>query len=68
MGLILNVYLGKGLSLTALLWAGMLPFLPFDALKIAAAAVVSPALCRGLPGRQAKEPVQKSLTLARLQR
>ena len=59
MGLILNVYLGKGLSLTALLWAGMLPFLPFDALKIAAAAVVSPALCRGLPGRQAKEPVQK---------
>ena len=48
MALILNVYLGKGLSLSALLWAGMLPFLPFDGLKIAVTALVSPPLCRAL--------------------
>ena len=48
MALILNVYLGKGMSLSALLWAGMLPFLPFDALKIAITALVSPPLCRAL--------------------
>lgn len=48
MALILNVYLGKNMSLTALLWAGMLPFLPFDALKIAVTALVSPPLCRAL--------------------
>ena len=34
MALILNVYLGKGLNLMAILWAGMIPFLPWDALKI----------------------------------
>ena len=34
MALILNVYLGKGLNFTAILWAGMIPFLPWDALKI----------------------------------
>lgn len=48
MALILNVYLGKGMSLSALLWAGMLPFLPFDALKIAVTALVGPPLCRAL--------------------
>ena len=48
MALILNVYLGKGLSLSALLWAGMLPFLPFDGLKIAVTALASPPLCRAL--------------------
>jgi biotin transport system substrate-specific component len=48
MALILNVYLGKGLSLSALLWAGMLPFLPFDALKIVVTALVSAPLCKAL--------------------
>ena len=40
MALILNVYLGKGLNLSAILWAGMLPFLPWDALKIAVTVVL----------------------------
>lgn len=44
MALILNVYLGKGLGLQAILMAGMIPFLPGDALKIAAAAAVCPVL------------------------
>lgn len=48
MGLILNVYLGKGLSAVAILKAGMLVYLPGDALKILVAAVVSPALCRAV--------------------
>ncbi len=34
MALILNVYLGKGFSLWQLLMAGMLPYLPYDAMKI----------------------------------
>ena len=36
MALILNVYLGKGMDLSAILWAGMLPFLPWDTLKLIA--------------------------------
>ena len=44
MALILNVYLGKGLDLKAILMAGMVPFLPGDALKIAVAAAVCPVL------------------------
>lgn len=60
MALILNVYLGKGMTPAALLWAGMLPFLPFDALKIAAVAVVSVPLRRNLPGRQAAAPSEAS--------
>ena len=51
MALILNVYLGRGVDLWGLLWLGMLPFLPADALKIAAAVFLSrrllPALDRG---------------------
>ena len=41
MALILNVYLGKGLDLTAILWAGMLPFLPWDAVKLIAAVFLA---------------------------
>ena len=41
MALILNVYLGKGLSFSAILWAGMIPFLPWDALKIAVTVVLA---------------------------
>ncbi|MEA4815014.1 MAG: biotin transporter BioY [Oscillospiraceae bacterium] len=44
MALIINAYLGKNLSFTAILWAGMIPFLPYDALKIAITAM----LCRKL--------------------
>ena len=44
MALILNVYLGKSLGLKAILMAGMVPFLPGDALKIAVAAAVCPVL------------------------
>ena len=48
MALILNVYLGKGLDPASILKLGMLPFLPGDALKIAAAAAVCPVLQRRL--------------------
>lgn len=44
MALILNGYLGKGLDVTALLWAGMLPFLPWEAVKIAAAVLLAEKL------------------------
>lgn len=47
MALILNAYLGKGMDLRAILSAGMLPYLPGDALKIAAIA----ALCPGIQKR-----------------
>ncbi len=44
MALILNGYMGKGMTASALLWAGMLPFLPGDAIKIAVTAVLCPLL------------------------
>lgn len=44
MAMILNGYMGKGMTLHAILWAGMLPFLPGDALKIVVTAVLCPAL------------------------
>ena len=43
-----NVYLGKGLSLEAALTTGMLIYLPGDALKIAATALLAPAVNRSL--------------------
>ena len=46
MALILNVYMGKGMSVSGLLWAGMLPFLPGDAIKIVITAVLCPLLRR----------------------
>ena len=46
MALILNGYMGKGMSVSALLWAGMLPFLPGDAIKIVITAVLCPLLRR----------------------
>jgi biotin transport system substrate-specific component len=48
MGLIINVYLGKGKSLWYLLWAGMIPYLPFDALKIAVTAILAKPLIPAL--------------------
>ena len=44
MALILNVYLSKGLGLRAILMAGMIPFLPGDALKIVVVSTVCPVL------------------------
>ena len=41
MYLIFNGYLGRGMSLSAVLWAGMLVYLPGDAVKIAAAALLA---------------------------
>lgn len=48
MAVILNAYLGKSMDLKAILMAGMVPFLPGDALKIAVAAAVCPVLRRRL--------------------
>ena len=48
MALILNAYMGKGMMFSALLWAGMLPYLPGDAVKIIVAAGVCPVLRRRL--------------------
>ena len=44
--LILSGYMGKGMSVSGLLWAGMLPFLPGDAIKIVITAVLCPLLRR----------------------
>ena len=44
MGLILNVYLGKDMGVAAILWAGMLPFLPWDVVKIEATVVLAGVL------------------------
>lgn len=53
MAIILNVYLGKGMSLWKILMAGMLPFLPGDMVKILVTAILCqrlrPALARYLP-------------------
>lgn len=48
MGVILNIYMNKGLDFKAILWAGMLPYLPGDAVKIIVAAGVCPVLGRRL--------------------
>ena len=48
MALILNAYMGKGMTYSALLWAGMLPFLPGDALKILVTALLTPPIRRAL--------------------
>ncbi len=48
MALILNVYLGKGLGLMELLWAGMLPFLPWEAVKVAATVFLAERLLPAL--------------------
>ena len=50
MYLVLNGYLGRGLPLGAVLQAGMLVYLPGDALKIALAVLLARTLRRRLPG------------------
>lgn len=53
MGAILNLYMGKGLSVWTIVKTGMLIYLPGDALKVAVVAVSAPALCRGLKRMEA---------------
>lgn len=48
MGLILNVYLGRGVPVWTVVRTGMLVYLPGDGLKIAVTAAVAPALCRAV--------------------
>ncbi len=48
MGIILNVYLGKGMSVRQILWSGMILFLPYDALKIVLTGVLAKALIPAL--------------------
>ncbi len=48
MGMILNLYMEKGLSVWTIVKTGLLIYLPGDALKVAVVAVTAPALCRSL--------------------
>lgn len=48
MAVILNQYMGKAMDFSAVLWAGMLPFLPGDMLKIAVTAALAPLLQKRL--------------------
>ncbi|MCD7749951.1 MAG: biotin transporter BioY [Oscillospiraceae bacterium] len=44
MGLIINVYMGSEMGLKALLWSGMIMFLPFDGLKIVVTGLLAKPL------------------------
>ena len=48
MAVILNLYMGRAMDFTAILWAGMLPFLPGDMVKIAVTAALAPLLQKRL--------------------
>ena len=48
MAVILNQYMGKAMDFSAILWAGMLPFLPGDMLKIAVTTALAPLLQKRL--------------------
>lgn len=48
MAVILNQYMGKAMDFSAILWAGMLPFLPGDMLKITVTAALAPLLQKRL--------------------
>ena len=48
MAVILNQYMGKAMGFSSILWAGMLPFLPGDMLKIAVTAALAPLLQKRL--------------------
>ncbi len=52
MGLVLNLYLGKGLSVWDVVKTGCLIYLPGECVKVAATAIVAPPLCRAV--RQAQ--------------
>lgn len=48
MALILNTFLGKGMGFSAIMWAGMIPFLPGDMIKILCIALLMPPILRQL--------------------
>lgn len=45
MALILNTFLGKGMGFSAIMWAGMIPFLPGDMIKILCITLLMPRFC-----------------------
>ena len=47
-GLILNTFLGKGMGFSAIMWAGMIPFLPGDMIKILCITLLMPPILRQL--------------------
>ena len=53
MGMILNLYMNKGLSVWTIVKTGLLIYLPGDALKVAVVAAVAPALCRSMKRMEA---------------
>ena len=59
MGLVLNLYLGKAMSLGQILWGGMVLFLPGDAIKIAAAVLVGERLSGRLPRERGEKGIDK---------
>ena len=48
MALILNTFLGKGMGFSAIVWAGMIPFLPGDMIKILCITLLMPPILRQL--------------------
>lgn len=44
MGAVLNLYMNKNYTVSGVIAAGMLPFLPFDAAKIVLAALIAPRI------------------------
>ena len=48
MALILNTFLGKGMGFSAIMWAGMIPFLPGDMIKILCIPLLMPPILRQL--------------------
>lgn len=48
MALILNTFLGKGMGFSAIMWAGMIPFLPGDMVKILCITLLMPPILRQL--------------------
>ena len=48
MALILNTFIGKGMGFSAIMWAGMIPFLPGDMIKILCITLLMPPILRQL--------------------
>lgn len=48
MALILNTFLGKGMGFSDIMWAGMIPFLPGDMIKILCITLLMPPILRQL--------------------
>jgi biotin transport system substrate-specific component len=55
MGIIIHFYMGKPIGLSAILWGGMIIFLPGDAVKIAAAVLLGARLSHALPGERGQK-------------